>query len=156
MGCFDGSWELTEDFALALGFGIPLHELAPKENVSTKVWATALAVAFLKVVLPSMADEWEFVASKAQAWLSQEPSIAGGSDLIMAKALEALKALEVEAAKRSEAAKHVEEEEAQNASANGITSSPDPIAKASPATNTNASVPGMINYEDFVRMMMSK
>jgi len=64
---FDGSWELNEAFAAALGSA--LDALAPENKVSRKAWATSLALAFLEVALSSRAEEWTLLAQKAREWL---------------------------------------------------------------------------------------
>merc|ERR1711904_568440 len=81
---FDGSWELTESLARVACHGVPLSNLQPEGGFSSKVWATALAIAFLETALASRAEEWEFVAAKAQAWLaanlSRESAHVAGPD----------------------------------------------------------------------------
>jgi len=69
---------------------------------SSKVWATALAIAFLEVILPSRAEEWELVASKARTWLTCEAASDTDAAQIIAQASEKLKSLHAEAASKSE------------------------------------------------------
>jgi len=157
---FDGSWELTEDLTRAIGFGVSLHDLAPEAGISSTAWATALSVVFLEVILPSMAEEWEFVASKARAWLTREMLTSQGSQSILSKACEKMKGLQAEDAKKSEAErlKLVQEEEARQAQIEMMK----PLAQnveapdAMQNTSKQSSGPRMIAYEDFVRMMMAK
>ena len=64
---FDGTWGLSEAFGRALG--CTLAALHPRTLHDATAWATALALAYLRLKLGSHADEWEFVAAKADKWL---------------------------------------------------------------------------------------
>lgn len=81
---FDGTWELNADLAGALGK--TRGELSPPTTLidshgdsaatngadvvnGQRVWATALALAFLETTLASHAEEWSLLAAKASAWL---------------------------------------------------------------------------------------
>jgi len=161
---FDGTWELTEELAVAIGFGITIGDMSSEKSISAKAWATALAVAFLQVALPSMAEEWEFVASKAQAWLTCEAGSATGSELIMAKAREKLKTFQLQDAKKMEAEAEalkvkLEEEarktEMEKSMHEDLQKAESKCSKNSKETRTRT-VPHMVNYEDFVKMMMAK
>ncbi len=70
----DGSWDLTPEFARAIG-----HDLAHLQSGLTgatgneadarKAWATALALAWLDAHARDVEDEWRLLATKAQKWL---------------------------------------------------------------------------------------
>eukprot|EP00930_Biecheleria_cincta_P075334 TRINITY_DN6249_c0_g1_i1.p1 TRINITY_DN6249_c0_g1~~TRINITY_DN6249_c0_g1_i1.p1 ORF type:complete len:963 (-),score=197.04 TRINITY_DN6249_c0_g1_i1:30-2864(-) len=127
---FDGSWELTE--SLAAVFGLPFASLAAPSEVQKTVWATALALAFLQVKVASRAEEWKFVAHKAREWLTQH-------------------GIEVR-----ELLVHAEEklgscEQIPDAESN-IYESPGQLQTQAEQTSCS----GMIDYEEFVRMMMAK
>jgi len=66
---FDGSWELNQAFAVAVGSTLDI--LIPENKVSSKAWATALALAFLQIALHERAEEWKLLADKAHEWLKQ-------------------------------------------------------------------------------------
>jgi Ca-activated chloride channel family protein len=71
----DGSWDLTPEFARAIG-----HDLAQLESALTgstgnrdetrKAWATALALAWLDEHALATEGEWRMLAEKARKWLS--------------------------------------------------------------------------------------
>jgi Vault protein inter-alpha-trypsin domain/von Willebrand factor type A domain len=70
----DGSWDLTEEFARALGQPLDMLEVAQvgasgDANEIRRAWATALALHWLKTNAPALADEWRLIASKARHWL---------------------------------------------------------------------------------------
>merc|ERR1712048_1539796 len=141
---FDGSWDLTEAFAIALGFGITYERLALDSRISAAVLATALAIAFLEVILPFRAEEWEFVASKAQVWLCHEVGNVDDVESLIAKGREKLNGFQAEYARTLEGAA------AETAKAASPT--PQSVVPTSSAPKRT----GMINYEDFIRMMMAK
>jgi len=154
---FDGSWELTGDLANAIGFGITLADLAPEGIEEAKAWATALAVAFLEVWLVNRAEEWEFVAAKARAWLTHQCASVQGADVIVGRACAKLKELKVEAAEKAKAEKSTVAE-MQNSRAAATEN-----LKSSRAQEAHKSIPGIeranpgkISYEAFVKTMMSK
>jgi Ca-activated chloride channel family protein len=70
----DGSWDLTPDFAAAIG-----HDLAPLESPlrgvignadeARKAWATALALAWLDTHAHDVEDQWRLLAAKGRGWL---------------------------------------------------------------------------------------
>lgn len=64
---FDGSWKMSEAFATALGSTLGM--LQDESTFSSKVWATALALAFLEVALHARVEEWKLLAHKAHEWL---------------------------------------------------------------------------------------
>merc|ERR1711937_978903 len=66
---FNGSWELSESFAVALGS--TLDNFSPANGASRNSWATALALAFLQAALPAREEEWKLIANKAHEWLKQ-------------------------------------------------------------------------------------
>jgi hypothetical protein len=70
----DGSWDLTRQFADALGRNLrDLEVVLPGGTGATdevrKAWATALALAWLDYVAPDAEPEWRLLAAKAQKWL---------------------------------------------------------------------------------------
>eukprot|EP00811_Abedinium_folium_P028768 NODE_4481_length_1886_cov_6.657760.p2 GENE.NODE_4481_length_1886_cov_6.657760~~NODE_4481_length_1886_cov_6.657760.p2 ORF type:complete len:262 (+),score=96.30 NODE_4481_length_1886_cov_6.657760:894-1679(+) len=135
---FDGAWELNLALAAALGARLDTLEAASTvASSAAALWATALAVAFLRVRLAERAEEWEFVVKKALAWLRRE---AGEDDpeRLVTLACECLAALP-EAATSDELQ----------------ASAPTPAPTPAPAP-ASLGAPGRINYEDFVRMMMAK
>jgi Ca-activated chloride channel homolog len=70
----DGSWDLTPEFASAIG-----HDLGPLESALTgstgnrdearRAWATALALAWLDEHARAAEGEWRLLAEKARRWL---------------------------------------------------------------------------------------
>jgi hypothetical protein len=71
----DGSWELTPKLAAILG--VDVHELrrlvddAPDIH---RVWATALALAWLETHASELEVEWKGLAKKAARWIDNPPS----------------------------------------------------------------------------------
>jgi Ca-activated chloride channel family protein len=70
----DGSWDLTEEFARALGQPLDMLQVAQagasgEANEIRRAWATALALHWLKVNAAALADEWRLIANKARHWL---------------------------------------------------------------------------------------
>ncbi|XP_055997226.1 von Willebrand factor A domain-containing protein 5A-like isoform X3 [Ostrea edulis] len=64
---FDGSWQLDN---LSSMLNKPEEEIQGSSIVKdTDVWATALAIAFLKKEFPDKKDEWEMIVEKALNWL---------------------------------------------------------------------------------------
>merc|ERR1711972_141772 len=70
---FDGCWDWTEQFANAVG--LPLDVLSAELNISQKVWATGVAIAFLHMQAADKAEELKFVAEKGQRWLYKHYSV---------------------------------------------------------------------------------
>ncbi|CDS35741.1 von Willebrand factor A domain containing protein [Echinococcus multilocularis] len=69
---FDGFWLLNED--LAKLFRSTLSQLTsskPSDVENTKIWATALVVAYLRTHMDSRHEEWEMVVQKAMDWLKE-------------------------------------------------------------------------------------
>jgi len=129
---FDGSWELTERLAGILG--MPIASLAAENSgAGETVWATALAIAFLQLRIVSRAGEWKFVAHKAREWLKQH-----GVNLekLLALAEEKLSSFEP----RCDVHHDVITE----------------VSRQAHAVHGQIPCAGMINYEDFVKMMMAK
>ena len=82
----DGSWDLTPEFAGAIG-----HDLAQLEsalagatgnrNETRRAWATALALAWLDEHARAAEGEWRLLAEKARRWLggvTSRPADGGG------------------------------------------------------------------------------
>lgn len=72
----DGSWDLDEAFARAIGQ--PLDKLRIAQSAAsgdadeiTRAWATALALHWLKANASALADEWRLIATKARLWLDR-------------------------------------------------------------------------------------
>ena len=71
----DGSWDLTPEFARAIGHDLGQLESAlagstGNRDETRKAWATALALAWLDEHAPSTEGEWRMLAEKARKWLS--------------------------------------------------------------------------------------
>lgn len=74
-GAFSYSSQLASAIGLALNVIAPLlsqSELAQinDKDIRERVWATVLALTFLKKRLAGLADEWELVDKKARKWLA--------------------------------------------------------------------------------------
>jgi Ca-activated chloride channel family protein len=70
----DGSWELTNDFARAIGQELRQLESAVADAKGDRrevgrVWATALALVWLRDHATDVEDEWRLLAHKACEWL---------------------------------------------------------------------------------------
>lgn len=70
----DGSWELDEALAAALGVPLPAFEtalprLSGKRRHIRRAAATACALHWLETEAPGAEDEWRLLARKARAWL---------------------------------------------------------------------------------------
>ena len=80
----DGAWELTRALAAAMGHTLAdlekaLDGLASATTTTRRVWATALAVAWLERNADDAAAEWRLLALKARRWLDGlEPVSPGG------------------------------------------------------------------------------
>merc|ERR1712136_559246 len=125
---FDGSWALDDKLATALGL---CGAFASVQATTDAAWATALAVAFLRTMLPTRAEEWEFIVEKAWTWLRGATSDA---DELVARAVSHLNANRADTHATAEPASDDE--------------------KLSPAPRGDTV--GMTNYEESVKMMMSK
>ena len=82
----DGSWDLTREFAAAIGMSMKRLEdaltgLTGQPSAARRAWATALAIAWLEKHAGDLAEEWQLLAEKARAWLDRAaiPTTAGGS-----------------------------------------------------------------------------
>ncbi|XP_062620573.1 von Willebrand factor A domain-containing protein 5A-like isoform X2 [Saccostrea cucullata] len=65
---FDGSWQLNKSFSEILG--LSLNKIKSASVVKdVNVWATALAVAFLRKDWKEQKEEWEMIEEKALIWL---------------------------------------------------------------------------------------
>lgn len=84
----DGSWELTQALASALGvrFG-QLEAVAAAKNWKTadarRAWATSLALAWLEAHTAADRDEWALLADKARDWLRAHAGAAGREALLL-------------------------------------------------------------------------
>ncbi|CAL8083069.1 unnamed protein product, partial [Calicophoron daubneyi] len=77
---FQGFWKL--DSVLADCIGIKFEVLTknqPKQwpaphqfHMDDRVWATALALAFLEIKHPDAIDEWTLLAKKAKIWMGKQ------------------------------------------------------------------------------------
>jgi hypothetical protein len=70
----DGTWELTPEFAAAVGVTLTrlaggVSQLAGVDDAGT-VWATLVALAWLARHADDARDEWRLLARKAEQWLS--------------------------------------------------------------------------------------
>ena len=75
----DGSWDLTPEFAGAIGLPLAdlekiLARLATAPPAARQAWATALAVAWLEGNANDSAGEWRLLAIKARRWLERAPA----------------------------------------------------------------------------------
>jgi len=64
---FDGSWQVSVQFAAALQ--IDPDELLPPTGTQSGCWATAIGVCCLRLRFARRFEEWEFLEEKALAWL---------------------------------------------------------------------------------------
>ena len=69
---FDGSWELNEALATALGRPWEALSTPPTGVVNLRVWATALALACLEAEHTCWEDEWSLLAHKGRVWMQAE------------------------------------------------------------------------------------
>jgi hypothetical protein len=72
----DGSWELTEAFARAIGQPLDKLQLAQagasgEASEINRAWATALALHWLKANVAVLGEEWRMIAAKARRWLDR-------------------------------------------------------------------------------------
>jgi hypothetical protein len=72
----DGSWELDEAFARAIGQPLDKLRLAQSAAIGdadeiARAWATALALHWLKANASALTDEWRLIATKARLWLDR-------------------------------------------------------------------------------------
>jgi Ca-activated chloride channel family protein len=70
----DGSWELTDELAGAMGLRLrdiekELKRLAREGAATRQAWATALSVAWLATNAVDTASDWSLLAQKAERWL---------------------------------------------------------------------------------------
>ncbi|HET7217925.1 MAG TPA: hypothetical protein VFJ02_07745, partial [Vicinamibacterales bacterium] len=70
----DGSWDLTPEFAAAIGcdpgeLQSALADATGPEDEARRALATALALAWLEVHARDQREEWRLLADKARAWL---------------------------------------------------------------------------------------
>jgi len=75
----DGFWTLTKEFSdVVLGSGVyeilldsVPSRLTSSDDTHRKLWATVVALEYLKSYHKSSSDGWELLAGKANGWLSQ-------------------------------------------------------------------------------------
>jgi len=72
----DGSWELNEEFARAVGQPLDKLRLAQADATGeageiNRAWATAVALHWLKAHASALASEWRMIATKARDWLDR-------------------------------------------------------------------------------------
>ncbi|KAF5921432.1 hypothetical protein HPG69_019483, partial [Diceros bicornis minor] len=66
----DGSWDLNESLAMALGMSLEdILAALPVKNVDSSSWATVLAVLWLHTNGKDSMCEWELLERKAVAWI---------------------------------------------------------------------------------------
>lgn len=83
----NGSWELNENLAQALGRGLAELVASVPADVSADLWATALALTALDSQFAAEKEEWELLAGKARRWLARELKKAATSvDALLAAA----------------------------------------------------------------------
>ena len=86
----DGSWELTDELAGAIGRApgdveAALANLTGGGENQAKAWATALALAWLRRQAGHLEPEWRMLASKGQQWLdTHAPGLIDGPEWIHA------------------------------------------------------------------------
>ncbi len=67
---FDGHWELTKEFADIVGIEMDsMNRIADKKGISADIWATSLAIIYLKLNLQLYQEEWDMVYNKSLKWL---------------------------------------------------------------------------------------
>ncbi|XP_067686331.1 von Willebrand factor A domain-containing protein 5A-like isoform X4 [Haliotis asinina] len=82
---FDGSWSLNCQLASALA--IRLEKLKSESPVKNdKVWATAIAITWLRVKHPSQKEEWEIIVRKAETWMKKHTTGKDSIKDVIAKA----------------------------------------------------------------------
>ena len=81
----DGSWDLDEALAEAIGGG-DFHAMESalgsqaRDHDARRAWATALALAWLTTRVDDVRTEWQLIAEKGKRWLAKtavRPSGAG-------------------------------------------------------------------------------
>jgi Ca-activated chloride channel family protein len=84
----DGTWDLTREFAAAIGRDLADLEAAligakgPTEEVR-RAWATALAHAWLIAEARDAEQEWRALAAKAREWLARSRAQPAGADWLV-------------------------------------------------------------------------
>lgn len=73
---FDGAWDLNEAFAAAIHREWSCVAVLPT-GINPRLWATALALAYLETTHASRKDEWTLLAGKAIHWMRMA---AGGTE----------------------------------------------------------------------------
>jgi Ca-activated chloride channel family protein len=91
----DGTWDLTEDFASVIGHDLSDLESAlagatGQEDEKRKAWATALALAWLRIHAAGMKAQWYMLADKAQRWLAAVAAAPRDRAMVWSEAAERL------------------------------------------------------------------
>jgi hypothetical protein len=80
----DGSWELTSELAAVLGTTRSRLQAASPQTATSRGWATALAIAWLREHAIDRQNEWELLARKAIKWLDDHAGTVEGPELLVA------------------------------------------------------------------------
>eukprot|EP00996_Jenningsia_fusiforme_P000740 NODE_166_length_2944_cov_19.065630_g152_i0.p1 GENE.NODE_166_length_2944_cov_19.065630_g152_i0~~NODE_166_length_2944_cov_19.065630_g152_i0.p1 ORF type:complete len:935 (-),score=237.39 NODE_166_length_2944_cov_19.065630_g152_i0:138-2855(-) len=123
------------------------------------VWVTCLFVAILELELPSIRDEWEILAAKSQEWVAAAVGVSRAAEWHRA----AREFVELQrrcntlgdAAEDGEEGQEEEIKEDEEIKEEEIKEEEKKETEANPVSAHNAGS-GRINYEEFVKMMMSK
>jgi hypothetical protein len=134
---FDGCWQLTEQFAKVVE--IPLEALHDDLSVSASVLATAVALAFLHLQAADRVEEWKLLAEKGQQWLHKHYE--GNLEELLDLAHQKLTTCTV--------AEAVQTDDVENLAKASEVNTPGELASGTISS-------GMINYEEFIKMMMAK
>ena len=79
----DGSWELTNELAAAMGFALPkleegLQGATGSASDARRAWATALALAWLRQLAADHESHWRLLGAKAEQYLASVTAAARG------------------------------------------------------------------------------
>ncbi len=91
----DGTWDLTQDFASVIGHDLSDLESAlagatGNEDEKRKAWATALALAWLRIHAAGLKAQWFMLADKAQRWLAAAAAAPRDRAMVWSEAAEKL------------------------------------------------------------------
>jgi len=93
----DGFWDLSKEFAAAIGHDLQLLESAltgaSRTPVTKAAWATALALTWLEAHASASRDEWSLLAAKAREWLADVSAVPFNGGTWLEAAEKFLKAL---------------------------------------------------------------
>ena len=53
------------------------------KNIETKVWMTAIIIAFVEKNFPDEKDTWEMIVEKARDWLGKTEVVVAASDCLV-------------------------------------------------------------------------